>query len=477
MIDLGGYPQFVYRREAMGRVQIEITFDASPPLAAHLGVNVRTPIAVEFVVGAMFANQRELPSDSARMDTPYCGVAGIRVSVDGKVALRIARRERGDFRLFDLSGDDVWPSLAAHLESRVKRISDVLEYLEPLIRIHGDELVPTSVSIGLPVRGKRSTSEKGSVKLIPAKFTDESKLLCQALGTFFSLLGESVRDALSQTQYLGPLRTYPPRLLGNVIEETDVAGGAYAWRVLATDEGVRTRVNRWLREDGALRTHYELVVQHLVPAERINLPLKHLLTNWNVEDSNPTEEELNAFATKAQDPDYTEQELTKLVNTFVEGLRSNAGGGLPSLGLFDRNSQTLVGHRDVGIGISQVLPVLVSAFGSRDALVAIEQPELHVHPALQSELADAFIEGALERGNTFVLETHSEHLVLRVLRRIREGKHVTSGRALRPSDVAILYVEPGERGSRVIEIPIREDGEFGGPWPRGFFAERVRELL
>ena len=54
--------------------------------------------------------------------------------------------------------------------------------------------------------------------------------------------------------------------------------------------------------------------------------------------------------------------------------------------LVDQRSNTVVTHRDVGIGISQVLPVLVMAYGSKDKLLAMEQPEIHLHPALQAEL-------------------------------------------------------------------------------------------
>lgn len=81
----------------------------------------------------------------------------------------------------------------------------------------------------------------------------------------------------------------------------------------------------------------------------------------------------------------------------------------------------MVTHRDVGIGISQVLPVLVIAYGSQGKLIAMEQPEIHLHPALQAELAMSSSKPrSASADNTFILETHSEHLILRLMRRMRE---------------------------------------------------------
>ena len=108
---------------------------------------------------------------------------------------------------------------------------------------------------------------------------------------------------------------------------------------------------------------------------------------------------------------------------------------------------------------------------------------MHLHPAMQAELGDVFIESALgERKNTFLLETHSEHLILRILRRIREttaeGKPGKGGMpAIRPEDVSVVDVQPGPKGAEVIELPVTPDGDFSRPWPKGFFAERAANSL
>jgi len=137
--------------------------------------------------------------------------------------------------------------------------------------------------------------------------------------------------------------------------------------------------------------------------------------------------------------------------------------------------------KDVGVGVSQVLPIVIACLSGKNKTFAIEQPELHLHPAAQTELGDLFIESIQENNhNSFIIETHSEHLILRLLRRIREtaeGELPDGCKPLKPEDLAVLYVRPGEEGADVIELPVNKNGEFDRPWPNGFFAERAKELF
>jgi len=132
----------------------------------------------------------------------------------------------------------------------------------------------------------------------------------------------------------------------------------------------------------------------------------------------------------------------------------------------------------VGSGISYVLPVLTALWAGRRSL--IEQPELHLHPAAQCEMGDVIVR-AFNRGRFSIIETHSEHLLLRVLRRIREtseGKVQDRELQCQPEAVAVLYFSPQQDGSaQVHQLRVTRGGDFMDRWPDGFFEERSRELF
>lgn len=119
---------------------------------------------------------------------------------------------------------------------------------------------------------------------------------------------------------------------------------------------------------------------------------------------------------------------------------------------------------NVGIGISQVIPVLVLCLAAPPgSTVLIEQPELHLHPAVQSRLGD-FFAACILSGRQIVVETHSEHIINRV-------RLLTARNQLAPSsDVCLHFIERDDFGSEVSEIAIRKDGGLER-WPRGFFDE------
>jgi predicted ATPase len=156
----------------------------------------------------------------------------------------------------------------------------------------------------------------------------------------------------------------------------------------------------------------------------------------------------------------------------IRALGSGAAvGEVIYLALVDEKTGLELSPSDVGVGYSQVLPLITQSTLARNQLVCIEQPELHLHPAMQARLAELFISEALGGSQIrFLVETHSESLMLRILRRIREG-------LLRPEDVQVIYIDQDETGASLIHsIPIDRNGDFTVEWPKGFFDERLQEF-
>jgi len=147
-------------------------------------------------------------------------------------------------------------------------------------------------------------------------------------------------------------------------------------------------------------------------------------------------------------------------------------------GLWDNERHCEVAFTDVGVGVSQLFPLIVAVAVARQGLVICEQPELHVHPRIQVGIGDLLTQGNKQCG--FLIETHSEHLVLRILRRIREsaeGDLPEGLDALSPEDVSITYLASDENGVKAKRIEIDRFGEFTSRWPSGFFTERSEELF
>ena len=135
-------------------------------------------------------------------------------------------------------------------------------------------------------------------------------------------------------------------------------------------------------------------------------------------------------------------------------------------------------YKDVGLGYSLSLPLLVTCLTSRNSIILVEEPELHLHPKLQASLMDLFLHSSIAHNNQFVIETHSENILLRAQKNIRKGfdykgKKINIGREI--ISVNNVYVE--NNSSRVQKIELDDKGEFKTHWKDGFFAERLDEIF
>lgn len=245
-------------------------------------------------------------------------------------------------------------------------------------------------------------------------------------------IAAQLRSEFQGISYLGPLRR-PWDRVERIASDADGTStgtrGEQSLTVLAKDPAVRRRVNDALRH---LETGYELEVNE-----------------W----TGPTSDVIGRIAP----------------TMLVPSLRHLA-------------SDVSISPSDAGFGLSQLLPILIEAERRRRSLICIEQPELHLHPRMQARFGEVL--ARMVRGgqqNRFLIESHSEHLILRLQRLIRGGN------VLGPDDVQILYVDNQEYdeatdvfhptiSSRVTPIRLARNGNFIDPWPGGFFGERWEEL-
>ncbi|MEJ7594366.1 MAG: DUF3696 domain-containing protein [Planctomycetaceae bacterium] len=140
-----------------------------------------------------------------------------------------------------------------------------------------------------------------------------------------------------------------------------------------------------------------------------------------------------------------------------------------------KGSIGLVDLPDVGFGISQVLPVLVECFyAPANSIILMEQPEIHLHPRAQSFLADVMIdvinarEDGKDRNIQLIVETHSEHFLRRLQRRIAED-------VVSKDRVAAYFADVSKTPAQLEELQIDESGNILN-WPEHFFGDEMEDV-
>jgi len=222
-------------------------------------------------------------------------------------------------------------------------------------------------------------------------------------------------DAYPTVRYLGPFRDRPHRryrLPGRMRTEVGVAG-EFAAGILASDSA---------RGGGRL-------------LKQVNADLADHLPGWRVDVM----------------PDGGTWSVV-LVSTADDRIRVNLA--------------------DTGTGVAQALPIFVQRAidvihpSTRPVLEIIEQPELHLHPAAHADLAELFLTAVKNTSTRFLVETHSETLLLRLRRHIAKG--------LDPEKVAVYFVDRVDGEAVARHITIHPDGNLDY-WPTGVFSEDLVE--
>jgi hypothetical protein len=255
---------------------------------------------------------------------------------------------------------------------------------------------------------------------------------------------EWLRWVLRSFHYLGPFREQPEKHHAPppLPDPSRWANGRAAWDRLHADPDLVQRANRWLSGPDSLEVGYSFQHQHVkeIPLES---PLMVLLRSDRAFDD------------------------LEDIRTMIDRFPTRT-----SLVLIADETRIEMHPHDVGVGVSQIVPVVVLALDQQIAFAAIEQPELHVHPAVQVRLGDLFLQQLKTMpGRQLLLETHSEHLILRIMRRIRETSEGTPHNGIPGTgeDVAVCYISIDKDHTALRRIDIDRKGDFVQPWPDDFF--------
>ncbi|NJR21307.1 MAG: DUF3696 domain-containing protein [Richelia sp. CSU_2_1] len=310
----------------------------------------------------------------------------------------------------------------------------LLKFIEFLLR-----------DLGIYLQKKPTSEKKADLQKIPVTlpgdefsvFKQEKEFELMYYYTSYQVTATYLRNLWSSIRYIGPLREAPKRFyLFDDFRRIDIGiNGEYTPLVLA------------IEQEQKLPQYYRCIYQ----GKRIEA--------YELRESDKMLEAVNWWLS----------ECMKLPNiTSVVGL-----GGVP--GQVKLNSSGIdVYLPDVGFGVSQILPILVECLRTKaEETIVLEQPEIHLHPSLQSKLADFFICMA-KSGKKLVIETHSEHLINRLCLRIAQEE---SGEIKELLNTLFVSFDEKQKTSVVKPIHINEFGEIQN-WPVGFFDENdARDLM
>ncbi len=458
-VDLGGFRNLVYAHDVRHSIGMTFVLDiTTEDLPEYFDSDLWQPERYELVeaIESVRSAQVELIiSWSYSRLLPFVSTYGI--EINGEPFARITSSDDGKQVLLSYLNFEHSLLATKDVSTAVRPSASILDF----VRNRTNEVGAgegNDLQIALANQGSAVPKFGQSLELDQARlWGDDPQLEDYHFNYLLSRLvvgpGEALLRELGRVRYIGPLRSMPQRNLRptSTPDESRWSSGSAAWNVLLNcDQKTLDSINSWLNGEMRLNAGYSVQLKSFKELDISGPIYVSLMAGRGLDDSDFIQEELQSLTT---------------VKRIV---------------LVENDTGIEVQPQDIGIGISQVLPIVVAAVHSKARLVAIEQPELHVHPALQVALGDLLVSQATEKDTQFLIETHSDHILLRLLRRIRE----TNGNELPPrvtaltiDQMAIYYFESDEDGIHVRRLEITQEGDSRGDWPHGFFEEREGELF
>lgn len=280
-----------------------------------------------------------------------------------------------------------------------------------------------------PSHNFRFIRTQGRVWDLPAPvkfygFPNEVNALYQNAG-FLSDLQLAFERLFTGTKYLGPLREYPKR-------QYSWSGGE------PVDMGQRG----------------ERVVEAILAARESNIHLSR---------------------GKGRKKESLEQRIAgwmkelNLIDSFRVEPIAKEGGNIYRVKVRRSPNSPEVLITDVGFGVSQILPAIVLCYYAPEgSIIILEQPEIHLHPAVQAGLADVFIDAVKTRNIQIIFESHSEHLLRRLQLR-------TAEESISPDFTALYFCEADNGRSRLTPLNVDLFGNISN-WPKNFFGDQFGEI-
>jgi predicted ATPase len=332
-----------------------------------------------------------------------------------------------------LSDDDVQKQNIRNEVDSLEQELDEINYIFPLLSIHKDKILgelteciyyfysitPYSfLPNDLLERAATTFNSNPALDISYEVYTRDLTIL-KFISDFTSSITNKLSNILENLVYIAPLRAYPKRF--HILGEN----------TLSSEEMIYNN-------------------SHIL--EKINKIFTQFQLNYEVKVSSP-----NVIS----NPEFERIFSVRLVDTS-----------------FGTQSKHSISVKDVGFGVSQILPVLTQSLLHTNSTLLIEQPEIHIHPRLQAELAEVFADSYISNGNHFLIETHSENLILRFQKMIRGKRKIgNSQHVFTNQDISVIYVDRAEDCSYCVELRLDEDGGFIDNWPNGFFEESFNELF
>ena len=519
-VDLGGFEQFIHGQKAEGR---SLFFDLDLGACDDFG---------DIVLALDIRHSTKAGKSEVKLEKATIKSNGNEVMVLTK------KHDEDSYKIsFPNETEEYYQD---GIEAKTRLDNDAmrteLNKLSGSLTVEGDGLLPAIVS---------GNANKEKIYQV-AHATSRLRELLEAVGNrLLDYLG------VGKLRYLGPLRSIPERNFKPDTEKNWHSAGGSAWNLIEESEVVRNDVNKWLKEffndkyrivSAPFYSEKNITksVQALLNEIRVEL-VGEETADKNIQGSEKksrnekedlekskalvhktlgTEkkaggdealfnEDKEADEEQEEGPDNLKDdgneaigetdEISHLYNelikkitgikkeedTWAEKLLDKLKAKKSDLKLMSGGVE--LSPKDVGVGVSQLIPLIASACAYTDSTILIEQPELHLHPGQQADLGDLFIHntGRLSQnhtGNTLIIETHSQHILERIGKRMRdhESNKEANGakpKPITPNDVAVYYINPSDEGGvRVRTMELTEDGYLARDWPDGFFNEDMQDL-